>query len=65
MDNFKRLDLNLLLTLDVLLAERSVTRAAERLNLSQPSVSVQLARLREVFNDPLLVPAQRGMRPTA
>jgi len=65
MDNFKRLDLNLLLTLDMLLAERSVTRAAQRLNLSQPSVSVQLARLREVFNDPLLVPAQRGMRPTA
>lgn len=65
MNNFNRLDLNLLLTLDVLLAERSVTRAAERLNLSQPSVSVQLAKLREVFNDPLLVPAQRGMRPTA
>lgn len=65
MNNFNRLDLNLLLTLDVLLAERSVTRAAERLNLSQPSVSVQLAKLREVFGDPLLVSAQRGMRPTA
>ena len=65
MNNFSRLDLNLLITLDVLLAERNVTRAAERLNLSQPSVSVQLAKLREVFDDPLLVPAQRGMRPTA
>ncbi|MCT8176364.1 LysR family transcriptional regulator [Variovorax sp. CY25R-8] len=65
MNNLSRLDLNLLLTLDTLLAERNVTRAAERLNLSQPSVSVQLAKLREVFNDPLLVPAQRGMRPTA
>jgi DNA-binding transcriptional LysR family regulator len=64
-NNFSRLDLNLLVTLDTLLAERSVTRAAERLNLSQPSVSVQLARLREAFGDPLLVPAQRGMRPTA
>ncbi len=65
MDNFSRIDLNLLLTLDVLLAERSVTRAAERLNLSQPAVSVQLAKLRELFGDPLLLPAQRGMRPTA
>ena len=65
MNNFSRLDLNLLVTLDTLLAERNVTRAAERLNLSQPSVSVQLAKLREVFGDPLLVPAQRGMRPTA
>jgi len=65
MDNFKRLDLNLLLTLDVLLAERNVTRAAQRLSLSQPSVSVQLAKLREVFGDPLLVPARHGMLPTA
>lgn len=65
MDNFSRLDLNLLVTLDMLLAERSVTRAAERLNLSQPAVSVQLAKLRELFADPLLLPAQRGMRPTA
>jgi DNA-binding transcriptional LysR family regulator len=65
MNNFSRLDLNLLVTLDTLLAERNVTRAAERLNLSQPSVSVQLAKLREAFGDPLLVPAQRGMRPTA
>ncbi|MDH6594904.1 DNA-binding transcriptional LysR family regulator [Variovorax sp. TBS-050B] len=65
MNNFSRIDLNLLVTLDMLLAERSVTRAAERLNLSQPAVSVQLARLRELFGDPLLLPAQRGMRPTA
>ncbi|OON62539.1 LysR family transcriptional regulator [Massilia sp. KIM] len=60
-----RLDLNLLLTLDALLAEHNVTRAAERLHLSQPSVSVQLARLREAFDDPLLLPGPRGMRPTA
>ena len=51
---FKGLDLNLLVTLDVLIDERSVSRAAERLHLSQPAVSAALARLREFFNDPLL-----------
>ena len=65
MDNIRRLDLNLLVTLDTLLAEHNVTRAALRLNLSQPSVSVHLARLRDIFNDPLLLPGPRGMRPTA
>ncbi|MFC4864858.1 LysR family transcriptional regulator [Pseudomonas sp. MAHUQ-62] len=65
MNNLRRLDLNLLVTLDVLLAEHNVTRAAERLNFSQPSVSVHLAKLREVFDDPLLLPGPRGMRPTA
>ncbi|MEN0586144.1 MULTISPECIES: LysR family transcriptional regulator [unclassified Kosakonia] len=64
MINLNRLDLNLLLTLDVLLREHNVTRAAQRLNLSQPSVSVQLARLREIFDDPLLLPGPRGMQPT-
>jgi DNA-binding transcriptional LysR family regulator len=48
-----------------LLAERHVTRAAARLHLSQPAVSVQLARLREAFGDPLLIPGPRGMLPTA
>ncbi len=62
---FRRLDLNLLVTLDVLLSEHNVTRAAQRLNLSQPSVSVHLAKLRAVFKDPLLLPGPRGMRPTA
>lgn len=65
MNNLRRLDLNLLVTLDVLLTEHNVTRAAERLNLSQPSVSVHLAKLREIFGDPLLLPGPRGMRPTA
>ncbi|CAI8799143.1 LysR family transcriptional regulator [Pseudomonas chlororaphis] len=65
MNNLRRLDINLLLTLDVLLAEHNVTRAAQRLNLSQPSVSVHLAKLREIFCDPLLLPGPRGMRPTA
>lgn len=58
------IDLNLLVALDALLAERNVTRAARRLNLSQPALSAQLARLRSVFGDPLLIPAQRGMIPT-
>jgi len=65
MNNLRRLDINLLLTLDVLLAEHNVTRAAQRLNLSQPSVSVHLAKLRDIFADPLLLPGPRGMRPTA
>jgi DNA-binding transcriptional LysR family regulator len=60
-----RLDLNLLVTLEALLAERNVTRAAARLHLSQPAVSAQLNRLRDLFNDPLLLPAHRGMTPTA
>jgi len=64
-NNLRRLDLNLLVTLDVLLAEHNVTRAAERLNFSQPSVSVHLAKLRDIFDDPLLIPGPRGMRPTA
>ena len=51
MVNLRRLDLNLLVTLDVLLAELNVTRAAERLHISQPAVSVHLAKLREVLED--------------
>lgn len=65
MVNLRSLDLNLLVTLDVLLTEHNVTRAAQRLNFSQPSVSVHLAKLREIFGDPLLLPGPRGMRPTA
>lgn len=65
MNNLRRLDLNLLVTLDVLLSEHNVTRAAQRLNFSQPSVSVHLAKLRDIFADPLLLPGPRGMRPTA
>ena len=61
----RRLDLNLLVTLEALLVEQNVTKAAARLHLSQPAVSAQLARLRALFDDPLLIPAQRGMTPTA
>lgn len=60
----RTLDLNLLVTLDALLAESNVTRAAARLRLSQPAVSAQLRRLRVLFGDRLLVPAQHGMIPT-
>ena len=65
MNNLRRIDLNLLVTLDVLLTEQNVTRAAERLYMSQPAVSVHLAKLRDLLGDPLLLPGPRGMRPTA
>lgn len=63
--DIKGLDLNLLRVLHVLLEERSVTRAAERLNLSQSATSHALARLRRHFDDPLLTRTPQGMRPTA
>ena len=58
------LDLNLLLAFDVLSNERSVTRAAARLGVSQPAMSGTLARLRQVFGDPLFERAAGAMRPT-
>ncbi len=57
-------DLNLLITLDVLLAEGSVARAAKRLRLSPSAMSRALARLRDTLGDPLLVRAGRGLVPT-
>jgi DNA-binding transcriptional LysR family regulator len=57
-------DLNLLVTLDVLLVEGSVARAARRLRLSPSAMSRALARLRETTGDPLLVRAGRGLVPT-
>lgn len=57
-------DLNLLVTLDVLLSEGNVTRAAQRLRLSPSAMSRSLARLRETTGDPLLVRAGRGLVPT-
>jgi DNA-binding transcriptional LysR family regulator len=62
--NIQRVDLNLLVYLDVLLRERNVTQAANQLNLSQPAMSNGLRRLREVFDDPLLVRTSDGMTPT-
>lgn len=62
--NIQTFDLNLLRVLDALLRERNVSRAAERLALSQPAVSNALNRLRELLDDPLLVRAGRAMQPT-
>ncbi len=61
MDDLRRIDLNLLLTLHALLAEKHVTRAALRLHKSQPAVSHALAQLRETFKDPLLTRRGAGM----
>lgn len=63
--DIRRLDLNLLVALDVLLDECSVTRAAARLSMSQPALSSALQRLRTLFEDPLFTRAQRGLVPTA
>ena len=59
-----RVDLNLLVYLDALLKERNVTKAANQLGLSQPAMSNGLRRLREVFEDPLLIRTSDGMTPT-
>ena len=64
MRDIRRIDLNLLVALDALLEEQSVTRAADRLALTQPTVSAMLARLRKLFGDPLFVRTQRGILPT-
>lgn len=64
--DINKIDLNLLVSLNILIEEANVTRAAARLGVSQPGLSAQLARLRELFGDPLLVPSEtgRGMLPT-
>lgn len=64
MTTLHRVDLNLLVALDALLAQRSVTRAAEQLCVGQPAMSATLGRLRRLFDDPLLVRDGRGLVPT-
>lgn len=64
MNDLRRIDLNLLVILEALLSEQHVTRAAERVHLSQPAVSHALARLRDVLGDPLLVRVGGGLVPT-
>ena len=59
------MDLNLLAYFDALISEGQVSRAAERVNLSQPAMSLALKRLRELFDDPLLVRTSKGMVPTS
>lgn len=60
-----RIDLNLFVVFDTIYAERNLTRAAERLSLTQPAVSNALARLRRSLDDPLFVKTRSGMEPTA
>lgn len=62
---FKGLDLNLLVVFDMLMQTRSVSRAAEQLHLSQPGVSSALKRLREHFDDDILITHGKRMFPTA
>ncbi|NVK25833.1 MAG: LysR family transcriptional regulator [Gammaproteobacteria bacterium] len=63
--NIGKIDLNLLVYLDVLLREKNVTRAADQLSITQPAMSNGLKRLRELFSDPILVRTSEGMMPTA
>lgn len=62
--NLSRIDLNLLVFLDVLLRERNVTKAADQLGITQPAMSNGLKRLRDLFDDPLLIRTSKGMTPT-
>ncbi len=62
--NINKIDLNLLIYLDVLLRECNVTRSANKLNITQPAMSNGLKRLRDLLNDPLLVRTSEGMKPT-
>lgn len=63
-DNFDKIELHLVRVLHVLITERSVSRAALKLHTTQPAVSTQLKRLRELTGDPLLVRAGNAMTPT-
>jgi LysR family transcriptional regulator, mexEF-oprN operon transcriptional activator len=63
-NEFRGLDLNVLLTFVALMRERSVTKAAAKLFLGPPAVSMALRRLRDLFGDPLFVRTRQGMEPT-
>jgi DNA-binding transcriptional LysR family regulator len=63
-ENLRQLDLNLLIALDVLITEASVTKAAEKLNLSQSAMSYSLKKLRTILNDDLLIRTSREMEVT-
>jgi DNA-binding transcriptional LysR family regulator len=64
MANMSRVDLNLLVVLEAIYAQGGVSRAAEKLNLTQPAISHALARLRELFGDQLFLRDGRGLAPT-
>lgn len=59
-----KIDLNLLISLQVLLEEKNVSRAADRLFITQPAMSKTLSRLRQLFDDPLFTRSSHGMQPT-
>lgn len=63
-DQLARIDLNLLISLQVLLDEQNVSRAAERLHITQPAMSKTLSRLRDLFEDPLFTRSSHGVLPT-
>ncbi|MDC3332671.1 LysR family transcriptional regulator [bacterium] len=63
-DKLSRIDVNLVISLAVLLEERHVTRAAERLFITQPAMSRTLTRLRDMFDDPLFTRSAKGLTPT-
>lgn len=65
MTRFDKLDLNLLRVFDVVMQERSLTKAAERLNVTQPAVSNAIRRLKDALKDDLFVRAGQGIEPTA
>lgn len=65
MVNIKKIDLNLLQALLILLEERNVSRSAARMNLTQPTVSNMLAKLRALLNDPLFTRTRHGLLPTS
>jgi len=62
--HIRRVDVRLLAVLQALVEERSITRAAERMFLSQPAMSRALDRLQEIFGDELLVRTKQGFEPT-
>ena len=64
MRDIRTVDLNLLKAFDALLQERNVTKAAQRLSVTQPAMSAMLNRLRDSFGDPLFVRVQHGIEPT-
>ncbi len=63
--NLRKIDLNLLVAFDAIISERSITRAAQKVGISQSAMSYALARLRETFKDDLVRRTSRGMEPTA
>ena len=62
--NLRSIDLNLLTVFDAIEHTRNLSRAAERIGMSQPGISQALARLRQTFDDPLFVRAAGAMQPT-